>query len=176
MVLKLAAILVGLAVTTVAVAGPARAATPDDAHVALLAGRLTDEACVRVTATSGDERLGRVTLDVQGAWIAGPRPALVASGAATRSTLVRWDDIRSIDVGRPRGLEGATIGALIGAVLGAGAVGQFRSSVKEGDTSRAWIIAVPAIALGAAIGALTGHALPRWQQVYPNAMASRDAP
>lgn len=156
-------------------AAPALAATPDDAGLASLATRLSGQSHVRVLGSFGERRFGAVTVDAAG--IHGSsvsRPALVASRDAMAPAPIAWSEIRAVEVGRPRGLEGAIGGAAVGSLLAFAAVGLFKNAVKEGDTSRAWsVIGVPVIGATAALGAWLGHTSPQWQQVYPATMAAR---
>ncbi|HET7225433.1 MAG TPA: hypothetical protein VFK69_06920 [Candidatus Eisenbacteria bacterium] len=157
------------------VATPALAATPDDAELASLAARLSGQSHVRVLGSFGARQLGAVSVDAAGIHATSvSRPALVASRDAMEPTLVPWAEIRAVEVGRPRGLEGAIGGAAVGSLLALGAVESFKNVVKEGDTSRAWpVIGIPIIGATAVLGGWLGHTSPQWQQVYPTTMAAR---
>ena len=158
-----------------AAAGLAHAVTPDDADRAALAVRLADASLVRVGVASGERRLGRVTVEGDGlrATRAG-RPALFVSASGRRAELVRWADIQSIEVGRPRTREGALVGLAVGAVLGVGVVELASVALRDRPQRHPWLVAVPVTAAAAAIGAWMGHDAPHWQQVYPQVTAFRD--
>jgi hypothetical protein len=153
---------------------PARAAAPDDAEVASLATRLEGESHVRVLGSFGARQLGAVTVDAAGIHASVTRPALFVPRDAVLTTLVPWAEVRSVEIGRPRGLEGAILGVAAGTLLAVGVVHLFKSAVKEGDTRMAgWAIGMPVAGVCTAAGAWVGHESPQWQQVYPSAMAAR---
>jgi hypothetical protein len=142
-------------------------AVPDSARLAGLRRAVAEAPVLRVVGESGRERIPDPILDSSGVrsatWVpvASRRPALFTTertAPVAARPPIPWSRISALETGRPKALQGAVGGTVIGFVLGAGIALAVlpRGYVSESEGLRSIGIVSGATIAGTLVGTLIG--------------------
>jgi hypothetical protein len=148
---------------------PAGAAVPDSARLAGLREAITAAPIFRVVGAFGRERIADPILDSSGVRSAGWEPVasrrtavFTAERSAPRAARapIPWSDISALETGRPKTLQGAVGGTVVGLVVGAGialAMNPRGAPADEEDALRSIGIVSGTTFAGTILGTWIGH-------------------